>query len=521
MFKKGFVAFILILFTESCFASSIDTLETAKQNIISLIQAGNLAEADTATNKLISDFNNTFGIDEAVHQIALKYQDAKNYPKVIEISRRVISNWPQSTHASWAQMDIVMANLSLGNKTSAQAEAETLMTNYRNDANLPRMLYIIGQGCKSQDYAETLKRHFDSNSPARIRLVISNTEILAKIELADYGAASQKVNTMIADFSSEPDLPDNLLFIAQHLVWWHQYETAGNIYQQIVNRYQNSAAASKAQQCLSKTGQVASTISAMISSGDYSRVTPTIQELISKFGDEWDTPSLIYDIAQKLEEAGQFSKAKETYEQIVWRYTNSAQFDMAKMGARRTTVLGFYDIGDENSANAAFDSMLQEFNGHSYLASNVMLTAEGYYRKAIKTQALNDNVIAKNFFNKSLNTLNLIINQFPNSDEIPNACFLAGDCCRRLGDYQKSIDYYQRLINSYPSDKRVCNALFLFGSTLQDMQNLNIVSGPQIDEQISSVYKRLIKDYPNCDELTPLYVPHAVRELSVFPIVYC
>ena len=120
-----------------CFAATGDTLDQAKQNTISLIGTGKLAEADTATNKLIADFPNSPGIDEAVHQIALKYQDVKNYQKEIELSRLIIKNWPDSERTIWSQMDIVMSYVALNDESAAQAEVKTLLSSYKDDPNLP------------------------------------------------------------------------------------------------------------------------------------------------------------------------------------------------------------------------------------------------------------------------------------------------------------------------------------------------------------------------------------------------
>jgi TolA-binding protein len=481
-----------------CLATTYDTVTPAKQNVISLIGTGKYTEADAATNKLIADFVNSPGADEAVHQIALKHQEVKNYQKTIDLSRSVITNWPQSKHAGWAQMDIVMANLYLKNETSAKAEIGTLISRYKDDPNLPRMLYIINQEYKSADYAQILKQNFNSVSSAKIQLAILNADILAKIESGDR-TAGRDIDQMMAEFSSDADFPEMLLTIAQAFSWKHQYEQAGNICQKIIQLYPTSQIAAKAQQCISKTGQINNIATTLINSGDYGKVGKAVEELIAKFGDEVDTPATVFDIANKLESAGKFALAKQVYEQIIWRYPKDKFADMSRIAVQRTKGLALDESGDETSAKSIFDSVFKDFQGHSYLPANVIWTAEGYYRRACKAQDRGDDVSAKRLFDKAINILDIVNTSFSSSEEVPNACFLAGDCYRRLGDYQKSIESYQKVVDRSPSYSRAGRALFMVGRNLEDMQTLGLASGPEVDEAITAAYKRLIKDYPNCD----------------------
>ena len=54
-------------------------IEQIKSEIISLLQAGNYAEANTQTQKLIDDFAETWHLGEVIHEIAQQYQDSEKY----------------------------------------------------------------------------------------------------------------------------------------------------------------------------------------------------------------------------------------------------------------------------------------------------------------------------------------------------------------------------------------------------------------------------------------------------------
>ncbi|MGA2679385.1 MAG: tetratricopeptide repeat protein [Sedimentisphaerales bacterium] len=498
MFKNAAILCLVSLggFINNGITETSGDLNQAEQQIFALIGSGDYAGADTATNKLTTDFNNSLGIDEAVHQIALKHQAVKNYQKTIDLSRQVIANWPQSKHAGWSQMDIVMANLYLHNKPAAQMEISTLISRYKDDPNLPRMLYLIGQEYKSEEFEQILKRNFNADSPAKIRLAILDVDILAKIESGDYDAVGRGVDKMIAEFASDADLPEVLLIIAQQLGWRHQYEQAGNICRQIVQQYPTSPSAAKAQQCISKTGQITNIVSSLIESGDYGKVGKAVEELIAKFGDEADTPATIFDIAGKLETAGKFDLARQVYGQIIWRYPKDKFADMSQIAVQRTKVFSFDESGDETSAQSTFDDVLNDFKGNPYLPAHVIWTAEGYYRRACKAKENGDSALAKKLFDKTMVTLDVVLTQFPASTEVPNALYLEAECHYQLNDYQPAADLFQKVADGYPNFQMASNALYMVAETYQVLKKAGAVSESQADSKTQSAYEKLLQKYP-------------------------
>jgi len=77
---------------------------------------------------------------------AIKYTPAgrkvtvslKSVQKEIELSKYVITNWPNSHNAIWAQMDIVIANILVGNETATNTEIGTLFANHEDNGEIHR-----------------------------------------------------------------------------------------------------------------------------------------------------------------------------------------------------------------------------------------------------------------------------------------------------------------------------------------------------------------------------------------------
>jgi TolA-binding protein len=230
MFKRMFVVCLVSLIglvwgtVTNCFADTGDKLSQTKQNIFSLIDAGDFAKADSATKQLIADFSGSPGIDEVIHTIALKHQDAGNYQKEIELSRYVTANWPKSVHAVWAQMDIVVANLELGNETAAKAEIGNLKTNYKDDPNLPWTLNIVGitymGGLGKYEVAkgvfeEVIEKYPQSPHANKSRMYLRGIEVLLLMKPNDYAAADAALDKLFANFAGHPDLPHTAKIIGE------------------------------------------------------------------------------------------------------------------------------------------------------------------------------------------------------------------------------------------------------------------------------------------------------------------
>ena len=102
------------------------------------------------------------------------------------------------------------------------------------------------------------------------------------------------------------------------------------------------------------------------------------------------------------------------------------------------------------------------------------------------------------------------MNELPASiDATPHACCYAGDCYRKLGEYEKSIEYYERIVDDYSGDRMAWNALFLVGLNYEELKKSGSLWKSEADLKIKAAYQQLLEKYPDCKA-----AGHARRWLS-------
>ncbi len=509
VFSVSFVLTVLILpgLSSQCFAAGTDALEQAKTNILAMIDSGNHAGALAACNTLVANFpadENTAGV---LHAAVGRYQELQDYERAIGIAQDVEDAWSGSNQGMWFQMHIASGHVSLGAGSEADTAVQKLVSDYGSHPDLPRALYIITDSYRwSGDYEKTreicqriVERHPTSRYAGQARLAIGRSNVLSLIGSGGYNRADQALTELTAQFADHPDMAQTLCDIAQEYSWSRQYDRAQSIYQKVVQDYPSSPVASQAQRCLQKTQQVLANILALIEAGSYREAKDGIDELIAQFGDEPDVPAMLIHAASRLEELMQYAEAKYTYQQVIWRYPGDVQTEMAEMGARRASVLSFMVSNDETSVQAALDAMVANFTNHPFLPTSLVLTAEGYYRRAGQLMIEGNEEESHAHLTRTVEVVERMMNQFPDSDEVPNACCLAADCLDKLGEHEASISYYQRVVDDYPEYHMTWRALFMIGRNLQKMGETGLIPMEEAIIGTRAAYERLIREYPDCD----------------------
>jgi TolA-binding protein len=484
-------------------------LGVSRSEAMSLIASGKYEQAREAVDGMAANFAGNTDLPEALFWIAERYTRVDRFEEAKLNYQQISQKYPDNPWADKAKLGALRAEamflIMSQDYDKAKAAIDELIANFAQNPDLPEALYWITERYERSSKFEEAKQNYQRivqgfpNSPwaNKAKMSVSRVDVTSLIVSQQYDQVQKSIDKFAADFSGDADLPEMLLTIAQHLIWWHQYEQAGNICQQIVQRYPTSLSAAKARQCISKTGQIKNIVSQLINSGNYDKVGKAVEELIAKFGDEADTPSTIYDIAYRLESAGQFALARQIYEQVIQQYIDSEQADMARMAVQRTKVLVLDESSDETSAKSIFDSTLNDFKGHSYLPTNVMRTAEGYYRMACKARENGDSSLAKKLFDKTMATTDVVRTKFPASTEVPNALYLAAECHYQLNDYQTAADLFQKVADDYPNSQMASEALYMVAETYQDLKKTGAVSESQAKAKTQSVYERLLQKYPN------------------------
>ncbi len=135
--------------------------------IKSYLALADAPSAEAAVEKLIADFSWSEHIARAIHDTAWEYRKLANYAKADELDRYVIDRWPEDVQAMWAKMDMAKTDIALGNYAAADKTVDILITDFREQADLPTAIFMLGEqyynkafGCENQGQTAEAKSHF-------------------------------------------------------------------------------------------------------------------------------------------------------------------------------------------------------------------------------------------------------------------------------------------------------------------------------------------------------------------------
>jgi TolA-binding protein len=314
---------------------------------------------------------------------------------------------------------------------------------------------------------------------SKANLGIAKVKVLSLIVTQDFDKAEEALDEMVANFSNHPNLPEELYWIGRGFGYWERYEEEKAVYQRILQNYPDSPFAGKA-----KLGFSRATVQSIIMSQDYDGAKKALDKLIADFSEHKDLHDALYWIAERYLWSDRFENAENIYQQIIQNYPDSSSASKAKFGLSRAGVLSLMMSQNYDQADKALDKMLTDFKGHPDLPKTLLIFGEHCYKQGLaeENKGLADQ--AKGSFEKAAKIWDRLINEFPASSVMPEACCSAGDCYFKLGKLQDSIRCFQKVVDEYPQYKHAWHAQFTIGRCYDTLKD--------------TAYKQLLEKYPDC-----------------------
>jgi tetratricopeptide (TPR) repeat protein len=369
--------------------------EQAKGQIVSFIEAGKLAEADAAVDKLIADLPASLSKGQAIQQIAGAYQNAQQFDKAIKLSDYVLKNWPKGDFAVWAGMTVALSQTAKGDITAAEGTTERIISDYAGDTGLPAVLSIMADNYswrKMYDRAERLygvikDKYPDSSWATKARLGLANARILALIEGGSYSPAAERLDLMVADFNETEGLPQMLLYIGQQFAWRGQFDKSKDVFDRLTEKFASSSFTQQARLWSARVN-----ICALIERGKDEQALSGIDKMISDFKDDAGLPDALYRVSKEFEwvkgkavaeGATRFDAPKGVYQRIAKEfgqtsYGQQAEWDQKRL-AHRIKIFKLMDEADAKGVDAAIEQMAADFAGRpDIIASELCWIAHEY-----------------------------------------------------------------------------------------------------------------------------------------------
>jgi TolA-binding protein len=482
-------------------------LGVARTEVLSLIMAKD-SRAKGVFDKLLADFSGHPDLPETLYYVARRYEWADKYEDAKAVYYRQLtqghydSPYTAKAKLGAARADILFLILS-GNYDQAKKVFDKAVVDFSGHPNWPDTLYWIAERYKWAGRYEDAKDFYQKiiqgypNSPYadRAKLGIPRADVQFLIRSYDFINAKKALDKMVADFDGHPDLPETLYWCAEKYGLSDNYEEEKAVYQKIMQKYPDSSYTKKAE-----LGFKRADILSLILSKNYDQAKDAYNKLLTEgLSGHPDFPSTLLSIARRNEWGQQFNEAKSIYQKVIQDYPDSSYAGKATLGLSRTEVASLIDSQDYNGADAAFDKLVTDFSNHPDLPRAILATGEMCYREGLSKESAGLEVQAKDRFEKAVQMWEKLINQFPDSYSVPEACCWAGDCYfEKLNKYEDAIRCFQKVVDNYPTYQHAWHAQFMIGRSFEVLKDAGVVDKSEADAKIKAAYEKVIRNYPDC-----------------------
>ena len=324
--KKYDKALELYQYNVEHFPKDIHAMWSQMNIIRSYINDGNEPAADAAFNKLITIFSQQPTLPEEVWRLGKMYSGLKRNGKAFELYKYNVEHFPKDIHAMWSQMDIIRSYINDGDEPAADAAFNKLLTVFSDQPTLPEEVWRLGKmysELERNDKANELYQYNVEHFPKDIHSMWSQMNIIRSyISDGNEPAADAAFNKLLAIFSGQPKLPNEVHRLAELYDRTGRYNKANGLYQKALQLYQYVIDSHPDSNDLmwAKAGAARSNIAI----GNEAAAEAVVNELIADFNDNPELPTAIfmlgeeyYNKAFQYQNQGQETEAKEHFRKAI------------------------------------------------------------------------------------------------------------------------------------------------------------------------------------------------------------
>jgi len=310
------------------------------------------------------------------------------------------------------------------------------------------------------------------------------------MDAGNFEASRSATDKLITDFANNPALPEAIYWTTRHCEWKDKFDEAKRLYQITLQNYPDNTFAAKAQLGISRCEAMR-----LVMAKEYTAAKGAADKMAVDFSKHSDLPESLGMIAERFEWQWQFEQEKYVYKKIIQNYPTNIFAEKAKIGMARAVVLNYIVIKDYERVDKGVDILFSNFAGNPDLAQTALIIGEWFEREGLAKEKSGLKDEAKIQFEKAVKVWDRVISELPDSNLIPEACYSAGNCYQKLGEYLKAAEAFS---DSYQTDPEYIYADYcLFAQA--DCYEKAKASQPDItitSEKIKEIYREVVTKYP-------------------------
>jgi tetratricopeptide (TPR) repeat protein len=454
----------------------------SQMNIIRYyISDGNEPAADASFNKLLTVFSDQPTLPEEVWRLGKMYSELERNDKAFELYQYNVEHFPKDIHAMWSQMDIIRAYINDGNEPAADVAFSKLLTVFSNQPTLPEEVWRLGKmysRFKRDDRAFELYQYNIEHSPKDIHAMWSQMNIIRSyISDGNEPAADAAFNKLLAIFSGQPKLPDEVHRLAELYDRTGRYNKADMLYQKAIQLYQYVIDSHPDSNDLmwAKAGAARSNIAL----GNEAAAEAVVNELIADFNDEPNLPQAIFVIGEqyyykafedpnkclKVKSEEFLNKAKDIWQRITTELPHSSSDSMAH--AYYFSAVCYRQLGNYEKAAGCFQKVVDDWPNFQYAWSAQSLIGECYenLRDTGKLSAAEAEPEIERAYQA-------VIEKYPGCSLVGHACLKIAQSSVNKGKWIDAATYFELFLQKSPDDPRCLGVLYDLGQVYEKIGGL-------------------------------------------------
>ncbi|MCK5172222.1 MAG: tetratricopeptide repeat protein, partial [Planctomycetes bacterium] len=352
-------------------------------NIISVIESGDYAGADTAVNTLISDFAGEQRLAGLLNTIAKSYEIQGEFARAESIFQQVAQGY---TNKDGLKAQANLAKLYITGQVAGDADAATdsLARDFSGSRHFAKTLRQVGrkfaetgQYEKSRDIYEQVT----TAEPNSLGALQARTDLI-RMSISGRGGVRvrEAIDELAEGFAGRRQLTGALDNIARTYEKIGRHKEAEGVYQRMAEAQSDNQSASVAQ-----INALKANVLSAIASGDFVTAQEGAERLVADFGVFTELSPTLGSIGQAYIDKAEYDSAYVIFEYIASAWPGSD----VELQAQKGVALACLALADETNADVAINKIYSAFSNHKDTAEVIFKLANKCCDIARYDRALN------------------------------------------------------------------------------------------------------------------------------------
>ena len=479
----------------------------------SYFEQNELKKAREAFLKLIRSFPSHQLVEDASFKMAETEYNLHSYENAIQYFKDYVLTFPKSRRHAQSYFYIAESYYYLENfLTAVTYYAKTAEIAYDDKLILMAKVSLGWSYLKLEKFTLAQQYFDDAYQFAREKGILSDDVFLGQAtfyaETGEPAKAIDSYNYLIQKFPDSERIIEAYLGLSNTYYQNQEYTKAIKTYRLIIDQSSSDPSYRK---ILEKT--YFGLAWAYLKSGNIDSAVESFQTIKSKTESKTVKISALTQIGDAYQDAGQFEKAIEVYDDILKNYPDSPYTDyvqyrqaitLLKMEKIESATLSFQSL-QTNFPTSKYLNDINYYLSVAYFKKEDWTVARGYILDFIKGLPRTNEFLAEAYYILALSNFNLkeykeslqtfygILRDYPDETAlVKNTEIYIAKCDYRMGKIQEALKEFQDLALKYPQSKIAQEALMWLGD--------HYLEASDFDNAIVH-YQRFINRFPGSDRL--------------------